>query len=110
MKKTIRKFKLTPQAHKLIKEAALDLPVMVRVNADGTHKKRILTEFKGYDYFDAQGNKTDQLMTHSTQKAVPLIVNHEINLVAEFYEKGMPGVEAYINDVKEHAKNRQTND
>jgi hypothetical protein len=110
MKKPIRKFKLTPQAHSHIKEAALDLPVMVRVNPDGTHKKRILSEFKGYDYLDANGNKTEELMTHSSKKAVPLIVNHEINMIEEYYAKGLPGVEAYINDVKEHAKNRQQND
>lgn len=99
MKKNIRKFNLTPQAHKSIIETARTLPQMVRLNPDGSQMARDVTKFKGVEYIDEKGNKSEKPYNHFTKGKEPVFINHEVEMINRFWQHGEPGVQAYVDSV-----------
>jgi len=92
------KFKLTPQAHKAIIEAANMLPKLVRVKPDGSPQYRKLNTYEGVSNF----NVNDGTYTNnSKQYSEPVMVNHEVEMRSAYAQLGDTGIKKYIQLVHE---------
>lgn len=104
-----QKHKLTPDAHKQIKESAAVLPPLVRLNKDGSDRTRAVTKtYKGSEL--PEGVKLSPGVAFNPNKLYvqrfnePVYVNHEVEMVNAFWSGGEPAVKDYINKVVEISK------
>lgn len=90
------KFKLTPQAHKAILEAAKALPQLVKLLPDGKPMYRKLNTYEGPQV------KTDGSYTKHTKLYQEVVyVNHEVEMRNAFAQYGESAVQKYIDMVHE---------
>ena len=90
------KFKLTPQAHKAILEAAKALPQLVKLLPNGKPMYRKLNKFNGYSQNSNEGLQKE---TNHYQEVV--YVNHEVEMRNAFAQYGESAVQRYIDMVHE---------
>lgn len=90
------KFKLTPQVHKQIVEAAKQLPPLVKVDSNGKPLYRKLNTYKGATM------KINGSYTKTTQHELqPVFINHEVELIQAYQQYGDKGITSYVELVHE---------
>lgn len=95
------KFKLTPKAHKEIIKISRTLPKLVKLNPDGSHQMRVVTEFKGQFDHDVKGKLSNGRFNHFSKGLEPVCVNHELELIKLFSQHGSSVFQKYIDYVNE---------
>lgn len=99
--------------HKEIKESAAVLPPLVRLNKDGSDRTRMVSKtFKGSDIpKDVKPSpdvKVEPNKLYVQRIQEPVYVNHEVEMINQYWTGGEPAVKAYIERVVEISKkNRQ---
>ncbi len=104
-----QKHKLSPDMHKQIKESAAVRPPLVRLNKDGSDRTRVVTKtYNGSEL--PEGVKLSPGVAFNPNKLYvqritePVYVNHEVEMINEFWKGGEPAVKNYINNVVEISK------
>ena len=104
-----QKFKLSPQMHKEIKESAAVLPPLVRLNKDGSDRTRIVSKtYKGNEIpagvKPSPGVKVEPNKLYVQRIQEPVYVNHEVEMINQYWSGGERAVKAYISKVVEISK------
>lgn len=108
MNKKINKFKLTPDIHKFIESTSKRLGKFQRRDEKtGELMFRKIPEFKG----QVLGKKKGSFINNIEYKMEPIMVKHEVNLVAIWQKDGQKGIDLYIQffeNLLEEDKNKKT--
>lgn len=100
MKKYPNKFKLTPEAYKMIKELVTKLPKVPKLDKnDKPVYQEKWDKVKGYDLpMGKKVNGEDPVAdgNYKLRKPIMQMHNHEVSLVDAWQKLGQHGVDAYV--------------
>lgn len=94
----IKKYKLSPQWHKLISDLAKELPAMQKKCGNVLMFRNISEPVIGYNLTKEETAKIKNYKSSATyirRGKEPVLVNHKLNLISEFELKGQDGVKLY---------------
>lgn len=113
MNKRHNKYKVTPDIHKFIENTSIRLGKFQRRDEKtGELMFRKIPVFKG----QVPGKKNGTFVNNIEYKMEPIMVNHEVNLVAIYQKDGQVGMDSYIqffeeilmDDMKQKIKDKKT--